>query len=177
MSDAPQAESPDHWNEKVHQVVEGAEVLNTVKDAAELVGLPRPQARRAVASTTLLVWAVASPIIALLAGLYSLLKADSTEENLAGARGFAYGLIWGVLGKGTPTATCGGPNELFPDNVKLEQANWDKGAREGAAKGQEQAFKNRCLIWMAKNHDDNGDHLVREFFKDAASHLDLPPAP
>lgn len=173
MSDdeAPKAEQSEDWTEKVGKVLEGAEALNTLREAAELLELLEGAAEASAALGTLLeACAIGGPIVAMLAALWSVLEADETEEKLAGARGFAFGLAWGVLGKGTPSATCGGANELFPDRVQSEQEKFNKGASEGASKGAEQQFKNRCLVWMSKNSDD-GTQLLRHFFTEAASKL------
>jgi hypothetical protein len=164
-------ETPEEGAELVHRAIEVGDLILTAKDAAEMVGLLEGVGGAGAAA--LETAAVLGPILALLAGLYALLKADETEENLAGARGFAYGFVWGVLDKGTPTATCGGANELFPDRVKSEQEHFDKGVQEGASKAGDQKLKNHCLLWMAKHKDESGDQLLRDIFTDSATHLDI----
>jgi hypothetical protein len=169
--DEPKAEQQEDWSERVGKILEGAEKLNTIKDGLEIVGLLEAAGEAgAVASGSLLAAAVLGPILGMVAALYSVLEADETQEKLSGARGFAFGVAWGVLGKGTPSTTCTGGD--MPQRAEACQEKWNKGASEGAGKGSDTAFSNRCIIWMAHNHDD-GTQLVRHIFTDACSHLGL----
>lgn len=174
IESAPSADSDAAtWQEWTERIVHGTEGITSLNDAIAILGLLEGAAEASAAVGTLMVACdIAGPILALVAGLYAILDADGTDAKVAGARGFAYGVTWGVLGKGTPSATCGGPNNLFPDHVQEEQQKWNAGATEGAAKGAETTLRNRCLIWMAKNND-HGDQLLRHFATDAASHLGL----
>ena len=168
----PQAEPDEDLSERLDNILKGVEVLNALKDAAEFWGLLESASAAGTATAgALLATDILSPILALLAGLYAILYADTAEERLAGVRGFAYGVMWGVLDKGTPTATCGqGANELFPGNAQGEQDKWNAGASEGVSKASDVSFKNHCLLWMAQNND-NGDQLLRHIAADAASHI------
>jgi hypothetical protein len=141
-----------------------------LSDGLEIVGaLELAGEAGSVALGSLIAWAILGPILTIVAGLLELAEANAVSEKLAGARGFAYGVTWGVLGKERPSATCHG-NTFGAEQDQKDQQEWDKGADQGFLGSSDAVLKNRCIIWMAQNKDD-GSELVKHVFTESASHL------
>ena len=85
----------------------------------------------------------------------NVIKALETEERGAGYRGTAYGLVYGALGMGTPSATCSGSLQ-GADQDKLDQDAFDKGASEAASSMGDTVSRNRVLVRIAKDGGDAG---------------------
>ncbi len=130
-------------------IMDGAHVVSTVAELLEIFG-KFPDFAEALAP-----WAEpVGGVLAVVTSVIETIKAMETEERGAGYRGTAYGLVYGALGMGTPSATCSG-SLGGPDQDKLDQDAFNKGASEGAAKGAgDPVTHNRILVRIAK---DGGD--------------------
>jgi hypothetical protein len=129
-------------------IINGAHVVTTVAELLDIFG-KFPQFAESLAPFA----EPAGGILVVITSVIQVIKAMGTEERGAGYRGTAYGLVYGALGMGTPSATCSG-SDNGPDQDKLNQDAFNKGASEGAAKGSgDPITHNRilCRIALAKN--------------------------
>jgi hypothetical protein len=130
-------------------IISGAHVVSTVAELLEIFG-KFPQFAESLAP-------FAEPVDGVLAVLESIIqtiKAMGTEERGAGYRGTAYGLVYGALGMGTPSASCSGSLGGL-DQDTLNQNAFNSGASQGAAKGSNDSVThNRILVRAAMNNGD-----------------------
>jgi hypothetical protein len=125
-------------------IMNGAHALTTAGELLEIFGqLPE----------SLGAWVEpVGGVLQVITMVVNVIKALETEERGAGYRGTAYGLVYGALGMGTPSATCSGSLQ-GADQDKLDQDAFDKGASEAASSMGDTVSRNRVLVRIAKDGD------------------------
>ncbi len=129
-------------------ILNGAHALTTAGEVLEIFGtLPE----------SLGAWVEpVGGVLQIVSMVVNTLEALETEERGAGYRGTAYGLVYGALGMGTPSATCAGSLK-GADQDKLDQDAFDKGASQAASSMSDTVSRNRVLVRIAK---DGGDPSI-----------------
>ena len=140
----------DSGNEQVSpdDIMNGAHALTTAGEVLEIFGqLPE----------TLGAWVEPiGGVLQVITAVINVIKAMETEERGAGYRGTAYGLVYGALAMGAPSATCSGSLQ-GADQDTLDQQAFDQGASEAAGQMSDTVSRNRVLVRIAK---DGGDPSV-----------------
>jgi hypothetical protein len=94
-------------------------------------------------------------VLMVISMLINTIAALETEERGAGYRGTAYGLVYGALGMGTPSATCSG-SLGGADQDTLNQDAFNKAASEAANQMSDTVSRNRVLVRIEKDLGDPG---------------------
>ena len=128
-------------------ILNGAHALTTAAEVLEIFGtLPE----------SLGAWVEpVGGVLNVIGMVVNTIQALETEERGAGYRGTAYGLVYGALGMGTPSATCSGSLK-GADQDKLDQDAFDKGASQAANSIGDTVSRNRVLVRIAKDGGDPG---------------------
>jgi hypothetical protein len=129
-------------------ILNGAHALTTAAEVLEIFGtLPE----------SLGAWVEpVGGVLQVISMVTNTIQALEVEERGAGYRGTAYGLVYGALGMGTPSATCSGSGQGAGQD-QLDQAAFDKGASDAASSMGDIVSRNRVLVRIAK---DGGDPRI-----------------
>lgn len=142
--------------DKVHDILEGHETLETLEKAVELLKGIAGDAE-ALESVSEGIEPVGA-ILMVIGMVWNTIKAMETEERGCGMRGWCYGIMYAAMDMGTPSGNCSGSLQ-GDDQDTLDNQAFNQGAADGAAQGADPKVRNRLLLRIAKDGGDPGTTL------------------